>query len=180
MNKKIFVLLISTFLTAPISIAQTDFSIGGYIGGGTIKGNSPSEGSFGTSVFIEASIPIFEEVFPRLSFIFARDFSSLLPDSRQPYFPFVQGVSLKGVTSQYFDSKVFLEEAVGLLALNDRTFSDTNSWEYGIALSFTGGFDLRNYDLKGLKIGAGLEYGITFTGTLPQYFNLYLQFQYTL
>lgn len=180
MNKKIFVLLTFVFLSFSNLIAQTDFSIGGYLGGGNIKGNSPSEGSFGTSIFIEASIPLFEEVYPRLSFIFARDFSALLPDSRQPYFPFIQGISFKGVTSQYFSSKVFLEEAVGVLTLNDRTFSDTNSWEYGIVLSFTGGFDLRNYDLKGFKLGAGVEYGITFTGTLPQYFNLHLQFQYTL
>lgn len=178
MNNKIFFLLTLVFCLTSATLAQTDISIGGYIGGGNIKGNSPSEGSFGTSVFVEANIPIFEEVFPRLGFIFARDFSALLPDSRQPYFPFVQGVSFKGVTSQYFDSKIFLEEAVGLLMLNDRTFSDTNSWEYGVVLSFTGGFDLRNYNLKGFKIGAGVEYGITFTGTLPQYFNLYLQFQY--
>jgi hypothetical protein len=73
-----------------------------------------------------------------------------------------------------------LEQAVGALVLNDRTFIDRNSWEYGLVLSFVGGFDLRNYDLKGFKVGAGVEYGLTFTGNLPQYFSLYLQFQYTL
>lgn len=180
MNKKILTALLLTFILSYDSLAQVEFSIGGYAGGGSIQGNSPSEGSFGTSVFIEANIPLFEEVFPRLSFIYAKDFSALIPDSRQTYFPFVQGFSFKGVTSQYFDSKVFLEEAVGLLMLNDRTFIDTDSWEYGIVLSFVGGFDLRNFNLKGFKLGAGVEYGLTFTGTLPQYFNLYLQFQYTL
>jgi hypothetical protein len=75
---------------------------------------------------------------------------------------------------------MFLEEGVGVLVLNDRTFSDTDSWEYGAVLSLVTGFDLRNYDLKGFKIGAGVEYGITFTGTLPQYFSLFLQFQYTI
>lgn len=180
MNNKIFYVFIIVTLLSINSLAQTEFSIGGYAGAGSIKGNSPTEGSFGTSVFIETNIPLFEEVFPRLSFIYARDFSSLLPDSRQTYFPYVQGISFKGVTSQYFDNKVFLEEAVGVIILNDRTFSDTNSWEYGIVLSFNGGFDLRNYNLKGFKVSTGVEYGLTFTGTLPQYFSLHLQFQYTI
>lgn len=180
MNIKILTIVLLTFVLSPASLAQVEFSIGGYAGGGSIQGNSPSEGSFGTSVFLEANLPLFEEVFPRLSFIYARDFSALIPDSRQGYFPFVQGFSFKGVTSQYFDSKIFLEEAVGLLMLNDRTFIDTDSWEYGIVLSFVGGFDLRNFNLKGFKLGAGVEYGLTFTGTLPQYFNLFLQFQFTL
>lgn len=180
MNIKILTIVLLTFVLSPASLAQVEFSIGGHAGGGSIQGNSPSEGSFGASVFLEANLPLFEEVFPRLSFIYARDFSALIPDSRQGYFPFVQGFSFKGVTSQYFDSKIFLEEAVGLLMLNDRTFIDTDSWEYGIVLSFVGGFDLRNFDLKGFKLGAGVEYGLTFTGTLPQYFNLFLQFQFTL
>lgn len=180
MSRKILTTFIIVFLLSINSFAQTDFSVGGYIGGGSLSSNSPSEGSFGTSVFIQADIPLFAEVFPRLSFIYARDFSSLLPNSRQTYYPFLQGFSFKGVTSQYFDGKIFLEEAVGAILLNDRTFIDSDSWEYGIVLSFVGGFDFRNYDLKGFKIGAGVEYGLTFTGNLPQYFNLYMQFQYTL
>lgn len=180
MNKKILTSFAVAFLISVNLNAQADFSIGGYIGGGSISSNSPSEGSFGTSFFIQADLPLFAEVFPRLSFIYARDFSSLLPDTRQTYYPYLQGFSFKGVTSQYFDSKVFLEQAVGALVLNDRTFIDRDSWEYGIVLSFVGGFDLRNFDLKGFKFGAGVEYGLTFTGNLPQYFSLYLQLQYTL
>jgi len=180
LNNKIFTTFIIVFLLSINLFSQTDFSVGGYIGGGSFSSNSPSEGSFGTSVFMQADIPLFSEVFPRLSFIYARDFSSLLPDSRQTYYPFLQGFSFKGITSQYFDGKIFLEEAVGALIMNDRMFIDRDSWEYGIVLSFVGGFDMRNYDLKGFKIGAGVEYGLTFTGNLPQFFNLYLQFQYTL
>lgn len=180
MNKKIFSTAALILFITSINFAQNDFSIGGYLGGGSLSSNSPSEGSFGTTFFVQVDVPIFSEVFPRVSFIYNRDFSSLIPDSRQTYFPYLQGFSFKGVTSQYFDSKIFLEQAVGVLVLNDRTFIDRDSWEYGIVLSFVGGFDLRNYDLKGFKIGAGVEYGLTFTGNLPQYFNLYLQFQYTL
>ncbi len=180
MNNKILLAAFFALFISVLTFAQKDISIGGYLGGGSLSSNSPSEGSFGTTLFIQADIPIFAEVFPRLSFIYNRDFSSLIPDSRQTYYPFLQGFSFKGVTSQYFDSRVYLEQAVGALVLNDRTFIDRNSWEYGLVLSFVGGFDLRNYDLKGFKLGAGVEYGLTFTGNLPQFFNLYLQFHYTL
>lgn len=162
------------------SFAQTDFSFGGFAGGGSFKGNSTSVGGFTTSLFAEANIPLFQEVFPRLSFFFTKDFNALLPNTKKPYNPYIMGLSFKGVTTQYFDSKVYLEEGVGLLALNDRTFSDTNVWDYGIVLSLTIGYDLRNFDLKGFKIGAGAEYGITFFQTLPQYSSIHLIVHYTI
>jgi len=91
----------------------------------------------------------------------------------------VQGVTFKGVTTQYFDGRYFLEEAVGLLALNDRTFSDTDNWNYGVVLSINGGFDLRGFNLDGFKLGAGAEYGITFTNALPQYSSIHAFVNYT-
>ena len=90
------------------------------------------------------------------------------------------GVNFKGVTTQYFDNKMFLEEGVGFLALNDRTFSDTDIWDYGIVISLSTGFDLRNFDLKGFKLGAGAEYGITFFNTLPKYSSIHLFVHYTI
>lgn len=176
---KVKELFVITLIFSSSLFSQTDISIGGSLGGGSFSGNSVSVGGFSTSIFIEANLPLFEEVFPRLSFVYTKDFNALLPNTNQPYNPFLMGFNLKGVTTQYFDNKMFLEEGVGVLVINDRTFSDTDSWEYGAVLSLVTGFDLRNYDLKGFKIGAGVEYGITFTGTLPQYFSLFLQFQYT-
>jgi hypothetical protein len=176
---KVKELFVITLIFSSSLFSQTDISIGGSLGGGSFSGNSVSVGGFSTSIFIEANLPLFEEVFPRLSFVYTKDFNALLPNTNQPYNPFLMGFNLKGVTTQYFDNKMFLEEGVGVLVINDRTFSDTDSWEYGAILSLARGFDLRNYDLKGFKIGAGVEYGITFTGTLPQYFSLFLQFQYT-
>jgi len=160
--------------------AQFRLSVGGFAGGGFIKGNSPSVGSFSVSFFVETNTILFAEVTPRLSFVVARDFNSIIPNVRKPYFPFVQGISFKGITSQYFKSHIFLEEGFGLLALNDRTFSDEDSWSYGVVLSINGGFDLRGFELSGFKIGAGIEYGITFNNTLAQYSSLHFYFNYTL
>ena len=173
-----FVLVFSAFSGS--TVAQLRVSAGGSVGGGFVKGNSPSVSSFTASFFVETNTILFTEVTPRLSFIFARDFNSIIPNVRKPYFPFVQGLTFKGITTQYFEDHIFLEEGFGLLTLNDRTFSDTDSWSYGIVLSINGGFDLRDFELSGFKIGAGIEYGITFNNTLAQYSSLHLYFNYTL
>jgi len=175
-------LLLFLILLSGISVttnAQFMFSAGATIGGGFIKSNSPSVGTFTTSVFIETNTALFSEVFPRLGIIYAKDFNAIIPNVEKPYFPWVQGITFKGVTTQYFDGRYFLEEGVGLLALNDRTFSDTDNWNYGIVLSINGGFDLRGFNLDGFKLGAGAEYGITFTNALPQYSSIHLFVNYT-
>jgi hypothetical protein len=123
---------------------------------------------------------LFLEVTPRLSYIFAKDFNAIIPNTTQPYNPFVQGITLKGITTQYFEDKMFLEEGVGLLALNDRTFSDTDVWSFGVVLSLSGGWDLRGFNLGGFKLGAGVEFGMTFNNTLARYSALHLYFNYTL
>ncbi len=177
---KVKTILSTVVMLSSICLSQTEISVGGYIGGGSFSGNSVSIGGFTTSIFVEANFPLFEEVFPRVSFIYTKDFNAILPNTNQPYNPFIMGFNFKGVTTQYFDSKVFLEEGVGLLALNDRTFSDTDIWDYGIVISLSVGYDLRNYNLKGFKIGAGAEYGITFVNTLPKYSSIHIFFQFVI
>lgn len=177
---KTVILFILIFTIQTNTSAQLRVSAGGFVGGGFIKGNSPSIGSFAASFFVETNTALFAEVTPRLSFVFARDFNSIVPNVQKPYFPYVQGLSFKGITSQYFEDHIFLEEGFGLLALNDRTFSDEDSWSYGIVFSINAGFDLRGFELSGFKIGAGIEFGITFNNTLAQYSSLHFYFNYTL
>ncbi len=117
-------ILLFVFFFCFISYAQLRIGFGASIGGGTIKGESPSIGAFTTSIFIE--------------------------------------------------------EGVGLLALNDRTFSDTDVWGYGVVLSISAGWDLRGFNLSGFKLGAGVEFGITFNSTLARYSSLYLYLNYML
>lgn len=177
---KVKTILFALVLFSSVCFSQTEISVGGYLGGGSFSGNSVSIPGFTTSLFIEANLPLFQEVYPRASFIFTKDFNAILPNTNQPYNPFILGFNFKGVTTQYFDSKMFLEEGVGLLALNDRTFSDTDVWDYGIVISLSAGFDLRNYDLKGFKVGAGAEYGITFFNTLPKYSSIHVFVQFVI
>lgn len=177
---KVKTILLIALLFSYICLAQTEISAGGYLGGGSFKGNSTSIAGFTSSLFVEANLPLFEEVFPRVSFIYTKDFNAILPNTNQPYNPFVMGFNFKGITTQYFDNKIFLEEGVGLLALNDRTFIDTDIWDYGIVISLSLGYDLRNFNLKGFKLGAGAEYGITFVNTLPKYSSIHIFVHFTI
>lgn len=163
-----------------ISFAQLKISAGGFIGGGTIKGESTSIGAFTSSVFIETNTKLFFDVVPRLSFIYAKDFDAILPNTKKPYLPYIQAITFKGITSQYFKSKLFIEEGIGFLILNDHTFSDTNAWSYGVALSLNGGWDLRDDNLNRIRLGAGVEYGITFNSTLAQYSSIHFYFNYSI
>ena len=176
---KVKILFVLLLFISSITFSQTTFSVGGYLGGGQFSGNSVSVGGFSSSLFCELNTPLFEEVYPRLSFIFTKDFNAILPNSTQTYNPFILGVTLKGITTQYFDGKIFLEEGVGFAAINDQTFSDTDVWDYGVVISLSVGFDLRDFDLKGVKLGAGAEYGMTFFDTLPKYSSLHLFVHYT-
>lgn len=176
---KIKILLVFLFLLNTVIFSQIQFSAGTFVGATSFSSTSPSVGGFATGLFIETDTPLFEEVFPRIGFTYMKDINALLPNNRNPYYPSMLTLSFKGVTSQYFDSKIFLEESIGLLTLNDRTFVDKNSWEYGLSLSFLAGYDLRDFNLKGLKTGIAVDYGLTFTGTLPTYLNFIIQFHYT-
>ncbi|QQS36767.1 MAG: hypothetical protein IPM56_02060 [Ignavibacteriales bacterium] len=171
----IFSVLISLLLTF-ISNAQT-ISAGASIGGGTISGETPSIGSFSTSLYVETVSPFEDDISIRLAFFYMQDIDKLLPDTRTVYFSFIKGFSLKAILTQELENNFFIEEGLGLITVNDRTLSRTNEWDYGAAVSIGGGLDLRNDNMKGFKIGAGLEFGITFFNTLPKYSSVYLSVQ---
>ena len=156
-------------------LPQKSLSFGGYFGGGVISGNTSSKGSFSSSIFIEVDPGFYQDLSLRLSFLYHTDFNSILPNTTKRYYPFVKGLGLKGITFQNIEPTLFIEEGLGLIALNDRTISGTDEWDYGVNFSLAAGFDLRNLDLNGFKLSLGTEYGLTFFNTLPTYFSLYLQ-----
>ena len=90
------------------------------------------------------------------------DLNSILPNSTKRYYPFIKGFGLKGITSQSIEPNIFIEEGLGLIALNDRTISGTDEWDYGANFSLAAGFDLRSFEKEGFKISLGTEYGLTF------------------
>lgn len=160
------------------SFTQESLSIGGYLGGGVISGNTTSNGSASSSIFVEVDPGFYQDLSFRLSFLYNTDFNSILPNATKRYYPFIKGFGLKGITFQNIEPNFYIEEGLGLIILNDRTISGTDEWDYGANFSLAAGFDLRNLYMKGFKISLGTEYGLTFFNTLASYFSLYFQTQY--
>ncbi|MBZ0198971.1 MAG: hypothetical protein K8H86_03820 [Ignavibacteriaceae bacterium] len=180
MKKRNTSIVFAVFIFSCASLyGQSFLSAGASLGGGTIKGNSPAQTSYTSSVFIETEMPFVRDASLRISFLYAADINSILPDNRIIYTPSIKGISLKTIVRQPLQDKFYLEEGIGILLLNDRTFSDTNVLDFGAAASFLGGIDFRNeINVKGFRFGAGVEYGLTFTNTLAGYISFHLQGEY--
>jgi len=172
--KKIILLLIVLFASTGMQ-AQ---SIGGFIGGGIINANSPNISSASGSFFFETGTLFNSNASLRLSFLYAVDMNKILPSSTNKYFPFLRGITLKGISSQPMSKTLYIEEGVGAIIINDRIFSDVNEIDFGFVISVSAGIDLRNIAPTGFRIGAGTDYGFTFTNSYAKYFALYLQGQY--
>ncbi len=171
----IFLILITV---VPKADAQ-NFSVGGFVGGGTVEGFSSSTGAFTSSLFGELRTPFFG-FDTRLSFVYAQDFNYLLPGTTNKYYPFLKAITLKAIFTQPLSRPFYLEEGFGPAAIEDRTFSDVDEWNYGTAFSIAAGMDLREYKLSGFKLGVGVEYSITFGNTFAKYISVHLQGQYYL
>jgi hypothetical protein len=152
-------------------------SAGASLGGGLINGNSPSVSSYSASLFLETPL-LYNSFSLRLSLLYAADYNQLVPNSTNIYNPFIKGISLKTLTTQNFSGSYYLDEGIGLLMLNDRIFSNSDYIDYGFVISIGAGFDLRHDNPTGLRIGAGVDYGFTFTNTYAKYFSLHLIGQY--
>ena len=158
--------------------AQQSFGIGALLGGGTIKGNLPSQGSFSGSLFLDFDVPFIKGLSSRVSFIYVTDVNILLPKNPNRYTPFLRGLSLKEIYTSNMSGNVFFEGGIGPLVLNDRTFNNLNTWDAGVAFSILGGLDFTDGTKNGIMAGVGAEYGLTFTNTSVQYLSLYFQFKY--
>lgn len=168
-------LLLTVFCV--FNIAITPQSIGAFLGGGIINANSPNITSAAGSIFFETGNVFNTNAAIRFSFLYSTDINQVLPSTTNRYSPFVKGISIKGISSQ-LSKNFYVEEGVGVIALNDRVFSDVNEIDFGFVTSVGAGFDLRKNKPTGFRIGAGTDYGFTFTNTYAKYFSLYLQTQY--
>ncbi len=175
LTKILIVFSFVLFLTS--KVYSQSIGVGAYLGGGVASGNSTNIGSFNSSFYVDIFTPLSDYIVPRISVIYTRDFNYFLPNAKADYYPFLKSFSLKAVTWQSLSNNMFIEEGVGPIMINDRTFSTTNVWTYGVVFSISAGFDLRVLN-EGFKVGIGTEYANTFNDTLAKYFSLNLQGEY--
>lgn len=179
MKPLLFILFLSLIFTVNSNAQFSSVSIGGYAGLGSIKGNTSSQTSFAGNVFIDVSPSLFSTLTFRLNYLYARKIEYFLPEDRtNRYYPFIKAVSLKGLIKQYLSDNLYIEEGFGFLYLNDRTISDVNDWNFGIVFNLLGGINFREHSSTGFALGAGTEYGLTFTNSTASYLQAHLQLQY--
>lgn len=148
------------------------FSVGGSLGGGVITLSPINQGSINSSIFIDYKYR--EDYSLRMILLYNADFQSFLPNNRIAYSPFIKGANLKIIFNPTLDDDFYLEEGLGLSAINERVFSDHNDWDFGVAFSLSIVKPIsRKFDLA-----AGAEYCLTLTGTTVKYFSLFLQGKY--
>jgi hypothetical protein len=173
----IFIVIIhSTFLNGQIK------SISGQAGFGIIEGNIPTTYSWNASIGLDLRIKIVKEIDLRFSFLFGQDINGLLPDERiSKYYSSIKGVSIKILAEQPLSEFFFIEEGIGVLMLNDKTFIDRNEMAYGVIFSGIMGYKLNQNieDKGGFSIGLGIEYGITFTNNSPSIGSTFIFLKYS-
>ncbi|MEW6507968.1 MAG: hypothetical protein AB1432_09515 [Bacteroidota bacterium] len=176
-------LVLLTFLTAPLfhinSSAQIkSVNAGVSIGLGEVKGNSPSVTSLGSMFYLDL-VPWFaDDLTFRMGFTYSQKLERFLPESRKlRYYPFIKSYYIKGVLRVDLNELFYVEQGVGLNYLNDRTFGDINEWEPGASFNILYGIDFSESDRKGIHLGLGLDYGLTFTKTSASYYLIYVQIQ---
>ncbi|PKL90349.1 MAG: hypothetical protein CVV23_00410 [Ignavibacteriae bacterium HGW-Ignavibacteriae-2] len=165
--------ILAAVLTMPILLfAQRDnYYFGAGLGTGNIKSNSPSQTSLSGTIIIGIDNVLGTEIGIRSSYVIARKVNYFLPEnSAGKYYPFVQCFSLNAVLNQPLNGRMFTEQLIGIVLLNDRTFSDINKWDYGITFSVLLGWDLRDNNREGFKIGIAGDAALTFTSTNASYY----------
>ncbi len=172
-----YIYILVIFFTSSIFAQFNNIAIGGGIGLGNIQGNIPSQTSFAGKVFIEtnASFKPFNKI--EFAFTYAQKLEKILPENNIiSYYPFVKSFTIAGKSNQQLNNIFFIEEGLGLLLLNDRTFSDTDTWNYGFVLNVSGGTNLSN----NTEIQIGLDYGLTLNNTNASYLLFLVTAKYNL
>jgi len=174
---KLFVLTFLFFFISSKSFSQVDIStLGAETGMGVFNGNSPQVFSYNVSLFSDILVNFSSPSLLRVKLFYSGDFNSIVPQNRQHlYSSNIRGGSLQLLLEQSLYKQLYLQEGFGPLFVNDRTFSDVNTWNYGAVFSISCGIKFFNSDAKGFSLSINAELGNTFTSTTPQYLNVCLQ-----
>ncbi|MDP2303195.1 MAG: hypothetical protein Q8N03_12320 [Ignavibacteria bacterium] len=181
--KLINLCIIGLILVASSNLVRAQItSVNVQSGFGIIEGNIPSTYSWNVSAAVDLRVILIKEINLRVSFLFGQDINGLLPDDRiSKYYPSIKGASVKILAEQLLTEFFFIEEGIGVLMLNDKTFIDRDEIAYGVIFSGIIGYKLskETEDKSGFSIGIGGEYGITLTNTTPSIGSTFFFLKYS-
>lgn len=174
MKKLFFTVLLTCLLmlTGSINAQEKKFSLGIQLGGGTISGVIPSQGSLFAGFSGELSSFFAKDFSLRGNIFYSQKIEILLPEDRRGrYYPYIQGISLQLVLKQNLNEFIFFEEALGPLFLQNRVFSDRKNNNTGIVFTFGAGLKISNQ----FSLIASSEIAETFGDNAVRYIMFYLQ-----
>ena len=122
---KLFVIIILIFTSSFISGQKTIPTVGGGLGIGSMFGNFPSQTTFGGKLYLETHSPL--NLFDRIqyNFTFAQKIEKFLPGSfNYQHYSYYSSFGIAGMFNQILSDKYFIEEGIGIIYLNDRSFND--------------------------------------------------------
>lgn len=178
-GKILFAMLLTVVANTQLLSQFSEIHFGGQIGIGATQGESISQTSLSGSMLLGFKTFLTERIAIRIKYLAARKVNYFLPENRtKTYYPWMQSISLLGNIDQYLENNFLIEEGLGVAFLNDRTFRNLDEWDIGIIIHVMIGWDLRNYDMNGFKIGFGGELAETFTNTTASYYMFTFQTYY--
>ena len=109
------------------------------------------------------------------NFTFAQKIEKFLPGSfNYQHYSYYSSFGIAGMFNQILSDKYFIEEGIGIIYLNDRSFNDIDSWNWGILINLVGGFDLKN----DFELTFNVDYGITLNKTNISYVLIFIGLNY--
>jgi hypothetical protein len=174
---KILSLLILIIFPIFLSGQKTIPTIGGGLGLGNMFGNFPSQSTLGTKLYLETHSPI--SFFDRIQyhFSFAQKVEKFLPGSYgYNHYSYFTSFGIGGMFNQQLNNNYFIEEGLGIIYLNDRSFNDIDTWNFGMLINLVAGIDLKN----DFELTFNIDYGITINKTNVSYVLIFLGVNYNL
>lgn len=163
--KKTFLFLIMINILV-LNAQNKKISFGAGLGMGTFQGNFPSQTVFNTKILLETHSPI--SLFDKLNFnfIFGQKIEKFVPESyHYEHYSYFTSFGISGMFTQIISSNLFLDEGIGIIYLNDRSFSDIDLWNIGMLLNISGRTSLS----ENVSLSLNMDYGLTFTNTNSSY-----------
>lgn len=165
----LFILSIPSFLHGQV------ININGGIGIGNIQSNSPAQTTLDFKVQAYITLPEYAGYQIGFGYLHSRKIENYLPEERSGrYYPYFQGVYLTARMQMDAGIVDFFYKGGGII-LNDRMFSDRNSWLPGIIAG--AGVAFLNPP-EGITLSFEFDYAMVFSSNSPLYYSFGINFGY--